>query len=369
MRHGVVVNIDEMTAAIATALDRVERVCGQKIASAYVAVSGRHLSSANSAGSVTIAPGGREIVYQDVVHAIEAARAGVDLGDNRELVHQLPRGYVVDGQDGVPNPIGMAGFKLEVETHVIAGNSTTIQNLIKCVHAAPVELEDLVCAALASAGAVLTPAEREMGTMVVDIGAGTTDLTVFAGGFPWLTGVLTGGGSAITYGIAASLRLPLEVAERLKVTYGHADPRQVPEDALIELPEVGLVLPRSELARVIEAQVRELIGPMRMPLQHAQREGMRPLGVVLTGGTAMLPGLTASVERMLGLPARVGAPRGVRGMSEQMNAPAFSTAAGLLLRGVQQANGAHPIGAGERGRHGHPLPALVGRFFKKAFLP
>jgi cell division protein FtsA len=233
-----------------------------------------------------------------------------------------------------------------------------------------VELDDLVCAPLAAAGAVLTPAEREMGALVVDVGAGTTGIAIFAQGFPWLTGVLTGGGTAITYGIAAALRLPLEVAEGLKVTYGHADPRQIAEDDLIELPDVGLVLPRSELARVIQAQVRELIAPLRMPLQHAQREGMRPLGVVLTGGTAQLPGLTAAVERTLGLPARVGAPRGLRGMSEHLNAPAFSTAAGLLLWGAQQANGARPIGsAGERGRHTYPLPARVGKFLKKAFLP
>lgn len=370
MRQGVVVNIEEMSAAIATALDRVERLCGQKITSAYVSLAGKHLLATNASGAVAIAPGGREIVYQDVVRAIEAARAEVELDDNREIVHQLPRGYVVDGQDGVPNPIGMAGFNLEVETHVISGNSTSIKNLIKCVHAAPVELDDLVSAPLAAAGAVLTPAEREMGTLVVDIGAGTTGVCIFSQGFPWLTGELTGGGSAITYGIAANLRLPLEVAEGLKVTFGHADPRQVAEDDLIELAEVGLVLPRSELARAIQTQVRELIAPLRMPLQHAQRAGTRPLGVVLTGGTAQLPGLTEAVERTLGLPARVGAPRGLRGMPEHLNAPAFSTAAGLLLWGAQQANGAHPIGAaGERGRHGHPLPARVGQFLKRAFLP
>jgi cell division protein FtsA len=368
MRQGVVVNIEEMTSAIAAALDRVEQACRQHVTSAYVALSGRHLSSTNSSGSVAIAPGGREIVPQDLARAIEAARAAVELGDNREIVHQLPRGYVVDGQDGVPNPIGMAGFKLEVETHVIAGNSTTMQNLIKCIQAAPVELEDLICASLASADAVLTSAERQMGALVVDIGAGTMDLTLFAQGFPWLTGVLTGGGSAITYGIAAALRLPLEVAEQLKLTYGHADPRQIAPDELIELPEVGLVLPRSELSRVIEAQVREMLAPMRMPVQHAQREGMRPLGVVLTGGTALLPGLTTAVERTLGLPARVGVPRGLRGLPEHLDAPAFATSAGLILEGAH-ARQAHPTGTKERGRHGHPLPARVGQILRKAFLP
>ncbi len=368
MRHGVVVNIEDVSAAIAAALDRAEHLCGQKIVSAYVALAGRHLAASNTRGVVAISPGGREIAYQDIARAVEAARSSMQLGDNREIVHQLPRGYVVDEQDGVPNPIGMAGFKLEVETHIVTGWSTTIQNLVKCVQAAQVELDDLVSAPLAAAGAVLTTAEREMGTMVVDVGSGTTGIALFAHGFPWLTGEMPGGGTAITYGIARGLRLPLDVAEQLKLEHGHCDPREVAEDDLIELGEGDLVLPRSELARVIQTQARELVARLRGPLQQAQHDGVRPLGVVLTGGTAQLPGLTELVERMLGLPARVGAPRGLRGVADGLGGPPFAVAAGLLLWGAHQGRGQRDAGGRDRltgvGQFAHTV-----RHWFQAFLP
>jgi cell division protein FtsA len=369
MRDGVVVNMEEMSRSVAEALDRAERLSGQKIVSAFVSLAGRHLRASNTRGSIAITPGGREIVYQDIVRAIDAARAGVELGDNREIVHQLPRGYVVDEQDGVPNPIGMAGYKLEVETHIVTGSSTSIQNLVRCVHSAQVELDDLVSAPLAAAAAVLTPAEREMGALVADIGSGTTGVAVFADGFPWLTGDLPGGGSAVTYGIAAGLRLPLDVAEQLKVDYGHCDPREIAEDDLIELSDAELVLPRSELARAIQAETRELVARLRLPVQQAQQDGMRPLGVVLTGGAAQLPGLPEMVERVLGLPARVGAPRGLRGVVEGLSGTSYATAAGLLLWGAQQGGSGQLVPAGrERG-------APLGQFSSKmrrwihAFLP
>jgi cell division protein FtsA len=352
MRQGVVVNIEETSAAIAAALDRAERLSGRKIVSAYASLAGRHLAAANTRGVVAITPGGREIQYQDMARAIQDARAAIELADNREVVHQLPRGYVVDEQEGVPNPIGMAGFQLEVETHLVTGSATTIQNLIKCIHRAQVDLDDLVSAPLASAGAVLTPAEREMGTMVVDIGAGTMDLAIFVDGFPWYSTVLPGGGITITYGIAAGLRLPPDLAEQLKLDYGHCDPQLVAEDDLIALDEETLVLPRSELAQIIQAQARDLIARLREPLQEARREGVRPLGIVLTGGTAELAGLTGLVERILGLPTRVGAPVGLRGGAESLTGPRFATAAGVLLWGAQQAEGGQ-LATGGRARAAH----------------
>lgn len=347
MRRGVVVNMEETSAAITTALDRVEHLCGQKIVSAFVSLGGGHLEACNARGVVAITPGGREIAYDDMARAVEGARSGAELGDNREVVHLLPRGYVVDGQDGVPNPIGMAGFRLEVETHIVTGSSTIIQNLIKCVREAQVELDDLVIAPLAAAGAVLTSAEREMGTMVVDIGGGTTGVAIYADGSPWFTADLPGGGSAITYAIATGLRLPLDVAEQLKVAYGHCDPGQVAEDQLIELDESDIVVPRGELARIIQLQARELVAQLRLPLQQAAHEGPRPWGVVLTGGAAELPGLAEMVSRTLNLPARVGTPRGLRGVSDSLSGPAFATAGGLLLWGAQQVLGGHLVG----GRH------------------
>jgi cell division protein FtsA len=333
-----------------------------------VGLGGRHLSAINSRGAVAIAPGGREIAYEDIVRAIEAARASVELGENREVVHQLPRGYLVDGQEGVANPIGMVGYKLEVETHVVLASAAGMQNLARCVRGAQLEPLDLVSASLAAAGAVLTPAEREIGTMAVDIGGGTTGVAIFAQGFPWLTAALSGGGAAITYGIAAGLRLPLDAAERLKLEHGHVDPRRVGMDELVELDDADVVVPRSELARVTRAQAAELLAALRHPLQQAQQGGMRPLGLVVTGGTAQLPGLADLAGQMLGLPARVGTPRDLRGRTEGLAGPAFATATGLLLWGAQQLDGAHPVGAArERARLG-PLGARVRRW-ARAFLP
>jgi cell division protein FtsA len=369
VRQGVVVNMDEVTRAVAEAMDRAEQLCGRKLGAAVVALGGRHLAATNSRGAVAITPGGREIQYEDIVRAIEAARAGVALGENREVVHQLPRGYLVDDQDGVPNPIGMVGYKLEVETHVVLASAAGVQNLARCVRGAQVEPQDLVAAPLAAAGAVLTPAEREIGTMVVDIGGGTSGVAIFAQGFPWLTLELPGGGAAITYGIAAALRLPLDVAERLKVEQGHADPRRVAADDLIELDDEALVVPRSELARVIQAEAGDLLAGLRQPLQQAQQGGMRPLGLVVTGGTAQLPGLAELAGRVLGLPARVGAPRHLRGAGDGLSGPPFATAAGLLLWGAQQLNGARPVGvARDRGPRLGPLGTRV-RHWVQAFLP
>lgn len=369
LRQGVVVNMEETVSAIIAALDRAEHLSGQKITSAFVSLAGRHLSATNTRGTATITPGGREIIFQDMSHAIEAARTGLQLGENREIIHQLPRGYIVDEQSGVPNPIGMAGFKLEVETHIVTAGTTTIQNLTKCVHAAQVELDGFVSAPIAAGGAVLTPAEREMGAMVVDLGAGTTSVAIFADGSPWLTGELPGGGSAITRGIATELRLPLDVAEQLKLTYGHCDPQDVAEDDLIELDELSLILPRSDLAGVIQAEARELVTELRLPLQQAQQAGVRPLGIVLTGGTAALPGLTELVERTLGLPARVGPPRGVRGMGDGLGTTAYATAAGLLLWGAQRGAGGALVaaGAGGHGPFGHMWSFL--RRATQVFLP
>jgi cell division protein FtsA len=369
MRQGVVVNIEEVTGSIASALERVERLSGQQVSAAVVSLAGRHLTATNRRGTVALTPGGREVQYDDVVRAIEAARAGSVPGDNREMVHQLPRGYTVDDQEGVPNPIGMAGFQLEVETHIVTGSSTTIQNLIKCVRAAEVEPDDLVSAPLAAAGAVLTPAERVMGTLVVDMGGGTTSVALVAQGFPWYSAELPGGGESLTYAIAAGLRLPLEVAEHLKLTYGHCDPLRIADDDLIELGDGSLVLPQSELARVILTQARELVAPLRLPVQQAHQAGLRPMGVVLTGGTAQLPGLRELVERTLGLPVRIGAPRDLRGVVDGLSGPSFATVVGLLLWGAQRTDGMRLLSSGrKRSFHTGQLTTRLRRVLQ-AFLP
>jgi cell division protein FtsA len=347
MRQGVVVDIAEVISALTEAVNRVEQLSGRAVTAAVVALAGQHMATTNTQHILALNPGGREVRFEDVARVIELARPTPQA--NRELIHQVPRAYRVDDQRGIANPVGMAGFQLEVETHIVMASHTATQNLIKCVQGARVDPEDLVSAPLATSAAVLSAAEREMGTLVLDIGAGTTGTALFHAGAPWYSGDLPGGGEQISYAIAAGLGVPLEVAERLKLQYGHCDPLSMPEDELLPLDGELMVLPRTELAAIIQTQANELLAPARALLRSAQSEGVRPIGVVLTGGTAALPGLATLTERTLGLPARIGTPQGLRGIGDDWAGPAAATVAGLLLWSAHHGEAAHrPPGARKR---------------------
>jgi cell division protein FtsA len=333
LRRGVVVNIEETVTSIAAALDRAERLSGKKITTAYVGITGGHIASENSKGSVAITPSHRDIVQNDISRAIEVARA-IAIPANREVIHVIPRGYVVDGQEGIKNPIGMSGFRLEVETHIITGAVSSIQNLIKCVQKAHVEIEDLVLEPLASSEAVLVEGETDLGVTLVDIGGGTTDMAVFADGAIWHTVALPIGGNLITSDIAVGLRLPLGVAEELKVTYGHCDPSKIAEDDMIDLsqfmPDCNDLVPRKLLAEIIYYRVEELLEMVHDELRKSGYDGLLPAGVVLTGGTAELPGILELASETLDLPARIGVPLGLYGLADSLSRPAYATAVGLL---------------------------------------
>jgi cell division protein FtsA len=338
LRRGVVVNIEETVTSIAAALDRAERLSGKKIASAYVGIAGSHIESENSKGFVAISPSHRDIIQNDISRAIEVARA-IPLTANREVIHVIPRGYVVDGQEGIKNPIGMSGFRLEVETHIITGSVSSIHNLIKCVHKAQVEIEDLVLEPLASSEAVLADGETDLGVALVDIGGGTTDVAVFSDGAIWHTVVLPIGGNLITSDIAIGLRLPFAVAEELKITYGHCDPTTIAEDDMIDLsqfmPDCNDLVPRKLLAEIIQARVEELFGMVHDELKKSGYDGLLPAGLVITGGTADLPGILEVAGQALDLPARIGSPLGLHGLADSISRPAYATAVGLLLWGMR----------------------------------
>ncbi len=338
LRRGVVVNIEETVTSIAAALDRAERLSGKKIANAYVGIAGSHIESENSKGFVAISPSHRDIIQNDISRAIEVARA-IPLTANREVIHVIPRGYVVDGQEGIKNPIGMSGFRLEVETHIITGSVSSIHNLIKCVHKAQVEIEDLVLEPLASSEAVLADGETDLGVALVDIGGGTTDVAVFSDGAIWHTVVLPIGGNLITSDIAIGLRLPFAVAEELKITYGHCDPKTIAEDDMIDLsqfmPDCNDLVPRKLLADIIQARVEELFNMVHDELKKSGYDGLLPAGLVITGGTAELPGILDVAGQALDLPARIGSPLGLHGLAESISRPAYATAVGLLLWGMR----------------------------------
>jgi cell division protein FtsA len=338
LRRGVVVNIEETVTSIAAALDRAERLSGKKIMSAYVGIAGSHIASENSKGFVAISPSQRDIVQNDISRAIEVARA-IALPGNREVIHVIPRGYVVDGQEGIKNPIGMSGFRLEVETHIITGAVSSIQNLIKCVHKAQVEIEDLVLEPLASSEAVLADGETDLGVALVDIGGGTTDIAVFADGAIWHSVVLPIGGNLITNDIAIGLRLPFAVAEELKVTYGHCDPLTIADDDMIDLsqfmPDCMDLVPRKLLAEIIQARVEELFSMVHEEIKKSGYDGLLPAGLVITGGVAELPDILEIAGQTLDLPARIGSPLGLHGLADSISRPAYATAVGLLLWGLR----------------------------------
>lgn len=333
LRRGVVVNIEETVTSIAAAIDRAERLSGKKILTAYVGIAGSHISSENSKGFVAISPSHRDIVQNDISRAIEVARA-IAIPANREVIHVIPRGYVVDGQEGIKNPIGMSGFRLEVETHIITGAVSSIHNLIKCVQQARVEIDDLVLEPLASSEAVLADGETDLGVALVDIGGGTSDIAVFADGAIWHSVVIPIGGNLITSDIAIGLRLPFAVAEELKVTYGHCDPSSISEDDMIELsqymPDCNDLVPRKLLAEIIQARVEELFQLTHEEIKKAGYDGLLPAGMVITGGSAELPGILELAGQALDLPTRIGTPIGLHGLADSISRPAYATAVGLL---------------------------------------
>ncbi len=316
LRRGVVVNIEETVTSIAAALDRAERLSGK----------------------IAISPSHRDIMQNDISRAIEVARA-IAMPANREVIHVIPRGYVVDGQEGIKNPIGMSGFRLEVETHIITGAVSSIHNLIKCVHKARVEIEDLVLEPLASSEAVLAEGETDLGVVLVDIGGGTTDVAVFTDGAIWHSVVLPIGGNLITSDIAIGLRLPFGVAEELKVTYGHCDPSKIADDDMIDLshylPGCNDLVPRKLLAEIIQARVEELFEMVHEEIKKSGYDGLLPAGLVVTGGTAELPGILDTAGQILDLPARLGTPLGLHGLADSISRPAYATSVGLLLWGLR----------------------------------
>lgn len=345
MRRGMVVNIDEVTAAVMKATARAERLARCKIETAYVSIAGSHIASENSRGTVTFPPGAHEITPADVQRAVESARA-MPLAADREIIHLVPRGFIVDGQDGVRDPVGMAGHRLEVEAHIVTGAVATIHNLIKCVHRAGIEVDDLVLQPLASAEAVLTDVERELGVVLVDIGGGTTDVAVFIQGSIWYTAVLPLGGNNITHDLAVGLRIPTEAAEELKLTHATVHPDELGQGGTIEVesfePGVPQTVDRRQVTEIVLARVEEILEHVAMEIKKSGYWGLIPAGVVLTGGTAELRGLPALAQRVLGMPVRVGLPRGFDGLSDTLSRPAFATSVGLVLWGAGNPVHAHP---------------------------
>jgi cell division protein FtsA len=337
VKRGQIINVNEATAAIRESVDGAERSSVVKINNALVSISGNHIASQNSQGAVAISRGDQGVGVEDINHSLESAQA-ISVPNNREIIHVIPRHFRVDEQDGVRNPVGMLGFRLEVQAHIITGAATAIHNLLKCASLAQVGVNELVLAPLASAEAVLNTTEREMGTVLVDIGSGTTDIAIFIDGAVWHTVVLEVGGSHFTSDLALCLRLPLETAEQIKLSHGHAFTPDMPMDQPFVVAGFGdeqrVSVQRRDIAEILQARAEELFGLIMQEVKRSGYDGLLPAGLVVTGGGALLPGLREVAREVTGLPVRTAQPKDLQGLVDTLHSPAYATGIGLLKWGM-----------------------------------
>ncbi len=334
MRKGVVINIDATVESIRKAVEEAELMAGAQITSVYCAIAGSHIRGFNSHGIVAVK--NREVQESDVKRVLDAARA-VAIPMDREVLHVLPQEYIVDEQDGIMEPLGMSGVRLEAKVHIVTAAVTSTQNIIRCCNRTGLEVRDIVLGQLAASEAVLIPDEKELGGALVDIGGGTTDLVIFSQGAVRQTAVFGLGGNHLTNDIAVGLRTPLVESEKIKTKYGCALTSMVKKEEMIEVPSVGgrraRNLSRQILAEIIEPRMEEIFTLVHREILKSGYENLIPSGVVLTGGTASLEGLPELVEQIFNLPVRRGYPTGVGGLMDVVNNPMYATGVGLVLYG------------------------------------
>lgn len=336
MRKGVVINIDSTVSSIKKAVEEAELMAGCEITTVHAGIAGGHIKGMNSHGIVAIKD--KEVRSTDVERVIDAAQA-ISIPADREVIHVIPQQFIVDDQDGVRDPVGMSGVRLEAKVHIVTGAVASAQNIIKCCNRAGLNVSDIVLQQLASAEAVLTNDERELGVILVDIGGGTTDIAVFSGGSLIHTSVLTVGGNHLTNDIAVGLRTPAHEAEKIKQKYGSCMVGMVHKDETIEVPSVGgrnpRVLSRQILAEIAEPRMEEIFGMIQQEIVRAGCEDMTAAGVVITGGSALIEGAPELAEQVFSLPVRRGVPRGIGGLVDVVRSAMYSTGVGLVMTGAQ----------------------------------
>ena len=356
VRKGQIVNIEEASQAIIDCIEATERMAGYGVSRALVGIGGAHIASQNSKGVVAVAEPEGEINEGDIQRVIEAARA-ISLPSSREILHCLPRYYIVDSQEGIKDPIGMTGVRLEVETHIITGSSTSIRNTTKCVREIGANIEAVFFNGIAASEAVLTETERELGVILVDIGGGTTDLVIYVEGSPAYATVLPVGAKNVTNDLAIGLRLSLENADKLKLALSK-EPKKVArpveeksakteEDEEkkkkdeINLTEIGIEDDRKSVSRktlvegIIKPRLNEIFNLVGTEIKKSGFAGLTPSGVVITGGGGLTVGVSEACKRTLAMPVRIGRPKALSGLIDDISGPSFSVVSGLILCGVQ----------------------------------
>lgn len=375
INKGNIVDIDNAVESISLSLERAERMAGVSVSSAFVTVSGSHIESLNSHGVVAVSHQSAEISTEDIARVTEAAQA-VSLPSTREIIHVIPRDFVVDSQDGIKDPMGMSGVRLEVETNIVHGSTTAIKNLVKCVEQTAVDVQGLVYTGLAGSEAVLTDTEKELGTVLVDIGGGTTSIIAFLEGSPIFSRVLPIGAKHITNDLAIGLRARLEDAEKIKIKLSEERIGLFNEDQLkpndeIDVSEFGLEsdkIQRKFLYSIMNARVEEIFSLIALELQNVNLLKKLPAGVVITGGGARTYGIEKVAKNFLKMPVRIGTPKGVTGLIDEIQGPEFAASVGSLLYGFNLIKSGSVLSfEGNKGKMGN----IFGKLFEKtrSFLP
>lgn len=401
LKKGVIVNIDEAINSIANSLEAAERMAGLTVSSVYISINGKHITSTNNRGVVAVAQD--EINSEDVFRAIESART-VSIPPSREILHVIPREFIVDAQGGIKDPIGMSGTRLEVDTHIVSATSTAVHNLLKCVQQLGLRVDDIVFSGWAGAHSVLTSTERELGVMLLDIGGGTTSITTYVEDAISYSGSVPFGGTNITSDLAIGLRISLEEAEKIKINAeellnGSDDMTDVERESTRKRREVlGINAPDGEVGdkdgkknkdiidvsdlhiegiktisrkmftEIVEARLAEIMDLVIAQVEQSRHQAKLPAGVVITGGSALVPGITKMAKKVFGVPARIGYPKGLEGLVDEITGPAYSVAQGLVIYGLNDTAagtrsrpGAGKVGGGDK--QGGVLQRLGG-FFK-----
>ncbi len=361
LRKGVVVNIEQTVQSIKKAVEEAELMAGCEIRSCYAGIAGSHIKGFNSHGVIAVKGG--EVSAKDVERVIDAAKA-VAIPLDREVIHILPQEFIVDDQRGIADPLGMAGVRLEVKVHIVTGAVTSAQNIVRSCHRSGLDVADIALESLASAKAILTEEEREIGVALIDLGGGTSDLAIFSNDAIKHTSVLALGGANLTNDIAFGLRTPMLAAEKIKIKYGSALADMVRGDEIIEVPSVGgrepRKLSRQVLAEICEPRVEEILMLLDQELVRSGFKNSIAAGVVLTGGTSLIQGLQEMAEQIFNLPTRIGYPNNVGGLKDVVDSPMYATAVGLLLYGAEKE------GAGQsfRIRDANVFNRILGRMRK-----
>lgn len=336
LKKGVVVNLESTAHSIERAIEEAELMAGCQISSVYVGIAGSHISSLNSNGVVAIKE--NEVVPSDIDRVIDSARA-VAIPADQKLLHIMPQEFIIDGQEGIKEPVGMAGIRLEAKVHIVTGAVSAAQNIIKCVRRCGLEVDDIILEQLASSSSVLTDDEKELGVCLVDIGGGTTDIAVFCDGSIRHTAVIPIAGDQVTNDVAVALRTPTQHADDIKLKYACALSQLVQEEEMLDVPSIGERPPRKisryNLAEIIEPRYEELMMLIQAELRRSGFEDIVAAGIVLTGGSSKVEGLVELAEEVFHMPVRLGCPKYVSGLHDVVKNPIYATGVGLLLFGHQ----------------------------------